>query len=263
MSRLRFKHFAAPWTPFNLGTNVVSEWWSAQDYKLMVDDGSGLISSWKSRVSGLAVTAVNTVRPIWSATGFKSTYPGVTFDGVANCLISTTMGNMPTGSNAGEIWAVYSTTLQNSVIAEYGGVDGTAVARRIAINGSQQPTCKDGLTVLTDSTTVPSNVGQIQSGVWSGTTQSGFRNGIAFTNNPGTITSLNTGTTRIRIGSTNTASASAFFIGPITDILVASGTLSTSQRQKMEGYFAWQYGLQSTLGSSHPYFYKRPFVSDA
>jgi hypothetical protein len=41
--------------------------------------------------------------------------------------------------------------------------------------------------------------------------------------------------------------------GFICEILLYSGTISTYQRQQVEGYLAWKWGLQASLPSTHPY----------
>ena len=46
--------------------------------------------------------------------------------------------------------------------------------------------------------------------------------------------------------------------GDIGEIIVYNGVLSTSERQTVEGYLAWKWGLQSNLPSNHPYFSNSP-----
>ena len=50
------------------------------------------------------------------------------------------------------------------------------------------------------------------------------------------------------------SSPDGFITGDIAEVLWFSGPLSTTQRQQIEGYLAWKWGLQSRLPSSHPYF---------
>jgi hypothetical protein len=37
------------------------------------------------------------------------------------------------------------------------------------------------------------------------------------------------------------------------ELLNYDGELTTTQREKIEGYLAWKWGLQSTLPPNHPY----------
>ena len=40
----------------------------------------------------------------------------------------------------------------------------------------------------------------------------------------------------------------------INEIVMYTTTLTTQQRQQLEGYFAWKWGLKASLGSGHPFF---------
>jgi hypothetical protein len=52
-----------------------------------------------------------------------------------------------------------------------------------------------------------------------------------------------------------------FFDGPIAEILFFASALSVDDRQKIEGYLAWRWGLQGKLPASHPYKGKPPYKS--
>ena len=47
--------------------------------------------------------------------------------------------------------------------------------------------------------------------------------------------------------------AGAGFIGSISEIILYNSALSTAQRQQVEGYLAWKWGLRSNLPAGHPY----------
>jgi len=44
------------------------------------------------------------------------------------------------------------------------------------------------------------------------------------------------------------------------EFIIVSGTLSTSDRQKLEGYMAWKWGTEASLPSDHPYKLSPPTV---
>ena len=44
-----------------------------------------------------------------------------------------------------------------------------------------------------------------------------------------------------------------YFIGNIQEVLVYTGPITTAQRQQVEGYLAWKWGLQGSLPPTHPY----------
>jgi hypothetical protein len=67
---------------------------------------------------------------------------------------------------------------------------------------------------------------------------------------PGQIAPLST-SYRYNIGGTQ-------YIGNICEILAYSGGLSTDDRQTVEGYLAWKWGLQGSLPAAHPYRNQNP-----
>ena len=46
--------------------------------------------------------------------------------------------------------------------------------------------------------------------------------------------------------------------GRIYEVVVGRGTLDDNQRQKIEGYLAHRYGLQTNLPTDHPYYSAKP-----
>jgi len=52
----------------------------------------------------------------------------------------------------------------------------------------------------------------------------------------------------------------AFWKGGIAEIVVTSGTITTGDRQKVEGYLAWKWGLQANLPANHPYKSEQPLL---
>jgi len=42
------------------------------------------------------------------------------------------------------------------------------------------------------------------------------------------------------------------------EVLIYNSYLSTNQRQQIEGYLAWKWGLQANLPANHPYFFAPP-----
>jgi hypothetical protein len=47
-------------------------------------------------------------------------------------------------------------------------------------------------------------------------------------------------------------------IGTVGEVVAIVGPLTDSEREKMEGYLAWKWGLQASLPSTHPYYYTKP-----
>lgn len=92
--------------------------------------------------------------------------------------------------------------------------------------------------------------------------QSGHNGATEFIGVNGTLTpsSQNTGVgtafniTGFGVG-TNTATGDTggYWYGYIGEILYYTGLLTTAQRQQVEGYLAWKWGLQGSLPAGHPY----------
>ena len=53
----------------------------------------------------------------------------------------------------------------------------------------------------------------------------------------------------------------SYFAGRIGEIVIATSALSDSDRQKVEGYLAWEWGTTSSLPSAHPYKSVPPYTS--
>jgi len=99
---------------------------------------------------------------------------------------------------------------------------------------------------------VQANVRFLSSGVFTGTAGTTGLNGG--TQSTSTAFSFS-GTTTTRIG---TGSGASLFNGTINEVLIYSVALTQAQRQKVEGYLAWKWGLQANLPDYHPYYKIRP-----
>jgi hypothetical protein len=49
-----------------------------------------------------------------------------------------------------------------------------------------------------------------------------------------------------------------FYSGHMKEVLIYTGNMSTDDRQTVEGYLAWKWGLQGNLPLTHPYLLKNP-----
>lgn len=236
--------------PLHLTRSVLTAWWAAEDLT------SGSVTNWTDRIGGLVMTqATGAQRPTQAATSFNGAYPGVSFDGAMTNLGLTSLGNIPIGSTAGEIWCVATNTSIVSTIAIPAVVGtGVAASRRLQAGTSGNlgvAGVNDG--TGSDTSATPWTSPLIVKGDWSGTAMNCFVNGVPAAGNPMTIGSLNTNNTRARIGASSAVNPANFWPGPIADVLILTSVLSTALRQKTEGYFAWKYALQSQLPTTHPY----------
>lgn len=58
----------------------------------------------------------------------------------------------------------------------------------------------------------------------------------------------------------NQTTADRSWDGPIGEVIAVGATLSTTDRQKLEGYLAWKWGLAANLPADHPYKLNPPTV---
>ena len=82
----------------------------------------------------------------------------------------------------------------------------------------------------------------------SGSTLIPYINGTAQTTKTGTTGA----TTVLDIGAYQTSSQN--WNGYIGDVIIYNTALTTAQRQQVEGYLAWKWGLKNSLPSTHPYY---------
>lgn len=254
---------ADPWTPWTIPRSVDAAWWAADDL------ANGSVSTWLDRMRALSLApfAGTGSAPVKAATSFNSAYPGVTGagSGTSDCLQTTTLTNLPTAAVPGEIWSSYSQTGISAIsyICFYGGT-GANAGRTTRANASGTFTVSDG-TTANNSTLTPSGPA-VGMGNWSGTSMNAYLNGTDGVSNPTTITTLNTSTTRLRLFANNSATPGSIFTGVIRHVLILTGissgiTLpgrSTTLKQDLEGFFAWDSGFQASLPTTHPWRFQAP-----
>jgi len=117
---------------------------------------------------------------------------------------------------------------------------------------------------LSVNNTVPANVTTIVSDVvtYTGTsgslTRSGWVNGA-----PMSVTNVSTTGVNLNLNSISTLGNTAYnepFLGYISEVIYYNQSLTTSQRQQVEGYLAHKWGLQTSIPSTHPFYSIRPHL---
>jgi hypothetical protein len=56
------------------------------------------------------------------------------------------------------------------------------------------------------------------------------------------------------VGNTDYGGSYAYWPGNVGEVIIFNASLSITQRQQIEGYLAWKWGLQSQLPFTHPYY---------
>ena len=116
--------------------------------------------------------------------------------------------------------------------------------------------------VNTQKTTTGFNTPFIYILIFDGTYANTYTNGIIQT--PPNIAHSGTfAYTEYKIGTRAGSTGNYYWTGYIGEILVYNSALTTTQRQSVEGYLAWKWGIKSSLPATHPFYslpaFSRPF----
>jgi hypothetical protein len=181
-----------------------------------------------------------------NATGY--TYPNNTFNGTyPSFYFPTSLTTASLGSNA-------SFTLSQPITTFFVGVKITSseyyngyifdgISSRVAQYGGQWVMFAGGGV----GTSNIENVNVIASSVFNTTNSSNFLNGTLQAS--GNVGTNSLGGLRIA----NSVGAVDNWVGHYCEFLMYNSALATTQRQQVEGYLAWKWGLQASLPATHPY----------
>ena len=261
------------WDPSELGADLAL-WLDANDASTITLNGSN-VSQWddKSGNNHHVIQATSSAQPTYQPTGFVGK-PTVYFDDTDDVLACATTNV----SSLGDLF--YG--------AAFEMVSDTGLWRPIVGTNTSENSASGG-TLLLQKMSSRSEVGIHDTGrVDTGSTYAvqvtdilapriatvGRAGGTL--GNGGTITVTATGpsqpsyltqatqtwatgenTTRIQIGGRQQSGVS-WSNSNISEVIVCNTDLSTDDRQKLEGYLAWKWGLTANLPSNHPYKFAPP-----
>lgn len=250
----------ALWTPAKIATSL---WLDAADDTTVVRTGSE-VTRWKDKSSGNDCVQVGaTTKPIYTANGFNG-LGCLTFDGTDDFLYS--LAGITSGTYTGDFnvfWVATNTANGGTIITERASANvvlsqwlnyfGTPyISSNGATVGSNHRIGLSNYNLLSASGGVVSHfhTADIRDRLWL--------NGLSIPVLDGTATNIN-GSAGYRIGARE-GSAGQRWPGKIMEILVLARTVSTTERQVVEGYLAWKWGLQANLPADHPYKNAAPLV---
>jgi hypothetical protein len=236
---------AVPWLPTNITGCFL--WLDAADPTTLVLNGSN-VTNWFDK-SGNGFAAVSQFTP---ATLVQSSFGGNTnllFNGASRYFCPTTAI-----SNAG--YTIF--TVQNTTSA--GGGGGSSGYQRVinadpyvfvgVSNGYVATFTGSGSSWNDVALNTPQfynvNTNVLVSMSVSNAVLTPYVNGIAGTTKTGTTGAFS----NFYIGDYSNASSVQPWYGNISEIIVYNGILSTSQRQQVEGYLSWKWGLISSASPS-------------
>lgn len=259
--------WTSQWTPANLAV-LPLVWIDADDPATISKNGSNQMTSWTNKGTGANFTQV-TGTPTWTASVFPGGNAGVSFAVSGQFMAAPGGFNNPnpiftfgvikrTGvpSAAGALWssnwanasgttgAVFYATgnYTNSSIV----VAGDAFGFNAGFNSTaiSAPTAND--------TASP----HIISGLMGSAPTPYLRyDGAAVTTRTANALTTSSGSTTLILG---IGGGSEGLYGYVGTMVILGYSPTAAEYQKLEGWAAWKYGMQSSLPSGHPYRYSAP-----
>lgn len=264
----------APWTPAALGS-ALALWLDADDASTITLNGS-TVSQWNDK-SGNArnvsqATAAN--QPTLTASGLNGK-PVLTFDGT-DWLFNANPGALIRNVAGGTVAAVmnYTDAVSNRIPVTV--MNGTGLGVRLS-TALQTAGTTNILSRRLDADATASSVTSppaytngtsiIQVGVarYSAGALDQFVNGSAAGTGtfPSSGNSSDTDSATLIIGGTSTDDGVTIgnqMLGFVGEVVTTNTALSTADRERLEGYFAWKWGLEANLPSDHPFKNTPPTV---
>uniref|UniRef100_A0A6C0LBX7 receptor protein-tyrosine kinase n=1 Tax=viral metagenome TaxID=1070528 RepID=A0A6C0LBX7_9ZZZZ len=187
--------------------------------------------------------------PASTAATYSSTTKAITF---SNSFYTSTYPANPTNES---VFIVYNITSANGTVMMIGANTG---GREVAMSSNTTFGIVNSGVIW--GTTV-SGVGTLNQSYLGETFVSGGTNTYASINGsltltgPTAVTAFTSGVVT-NLGREGTASLP--FYGNIMEILIYNSFLPILERQKVEGYLAWKWGIQANLPATHPYYSAKP-----
>ena len=238
-------------------------WFDAADRTSMTFSGS-TVTQWNDK-SGNGRNATNGgyVAPTYSATAFNGGYAGLLFNGSSSMLNTAALLPTPVLSSNGTdttIFVVFNYTgpppsggyglyglgsQANTYVTRTpwnaGGAAGGAIIDTASATGSSR--------IVAQFASV--NPAQLYSIFRSGASHYFYQFGSLSASNLSSSGTVGTTSQTFSIG--GGIADTTFFNSYISEIVIYNIALTAAQRQQVEGYLAWKWGLQANLPPTHPY----------
>jgi hypothetical protein len=216
-------------------------------------------ATWTARLGSFTASqSTSGSRPTWSSVA-RNSLPAVRFDGTDDYLDLSATTGFPAGNAASFVFTVgfdSDSGSTNRNLFVYGS-NSAGQDRNLRRSTAKVVACGNNGTSVSSATTWSLNsaiVGYDQ----GATTATLYVNGGSAESGSQTPATV---ATRARIGASAASTAAAFWNGYISCVLLLNASPSTSDRQRLEGWASWQFGLSSQLPSTHPYKAARPTAS--
>jgi len=250
------------WTPSQISTAL---WLDAADASTITLNES-TVSQWRDKSGNErnATQAIATDQPTYNATSLNGK-AGITFDGLTDFMTVAHDNALNVQIAPSSVvllfrWRSGFRTMQKGTGG--GGLPDQFFHNNIlSISGA-----------FVTNYNPPVNAWTLDIGIWDNSLITYYQNGISFvpsTVSGGTITNGGldptatpaANTEPLFIGKRNNPSGTEGHLnGDMLELLIIKSVLSTSDRQRIEGYLAWKWGLVASLPADHPYKLLEPIV---
>lgn len=269
------RRFAPNWTPAALGS-ALALWLDAADASTITLNGS-TVSQWNDKSGNgrnvSQATAAN--QPTFTASGLNGK-PVLTFDG-ADWLFNANPGalirNVAGGTVAGVVNYTNATIQRIPIATMIGTGAGVRLAAGLQAAGttnilSRRLDAEAGASSVASPPAYTNGTNLIQVGVarYSAGALDQFVNGVAGGTGtfPSSGNSSDTDSATLVIGGTSTDDGVTLngnqMLGFVGEVVYTNTALSATDRQRLEGYFAWKWGLEASLPAGHPFRNTPPTV---
>lgn len=199
----------------------------------------------KGTLQGLQAQAGSAAAPTYSSI---AGYPALAFNGFQ--ALSTTAFTL--SNTQGTTWFAAYATQANLSTAATAAVFGTTGFPERAIRQSNTSQFV-GHSIHTGTTRTATNAGTLNTLSFytildTPTSFTAFKNGSVLTSTTTNVIYMSGNSQTARIGIWDTT-----FAGSIAELIAYDAPLTTIQRQQIEGYLAWKWGLQTALPATHPF----------
>jgi hypothetical protein len=235
------------WTPLNI--TGCSLWLDASDPATLTFSGLN-VTQWRDK-SGLSNNASNSGNI--QNTGQIGKLAAMVYTGAANTYFTGPV------TNSGTTLSVFSVFVMNSSSYSAARIVSLAKPATFDFNNTlytapilRRTAQLGAFRNLSDLSVIATTFGTpyVFSSVYTGSSNTVYANGTTGTT---VASSGNFGYTNYEIGGSFGEENVAVLNGLIGEVLHYTTFLSDSQRQQVEGYLAWKWGLQGTLPPNHPY----------
>lgn len=238
------------WNPSMIQTAL---WLDAADAST-VTTVSGAVSQWSDKSGNgrhfTQATADN--RPVYS-TNLQNGRNGITFTQASSHYLEQSQAFFSSAYCVMALHRTNSSTTGQSVIASRSTTSGNPINPQISISATNdsQFVIRDDAGVIASNSIAshPTNTWALHGGVRNGGSVQTFVNGTGgslASTSFGAITPSNTLIGALVAGA---GGIQTFYSGSIAEIIVGP----VAERQRIEGYLAWKWGLTANLPAGHPY----------